>query len=157
MALFDGGPAVDRVRADGGAVVEQRRDGRLAVEVVAVQDHERAVEVLRGLLDGVGGAELLLLDGVGDGDAAVAVAEVLADGGGLVSDDEDEFVGAGRDRRVGRVGAQRPVGDRQHRLRDGLRQRAHPGPLTRGQDDCLHEGAVAAEGQKQPGCRPSRV
>jgi len=68
---------------------------------------------------------------------------VLADAVGFVTDHEHELRRAGVDRRVDRVGDERAIRDREHRLRDRLGERPHPRPLAGREDDCLHVSLIA--------------
>ena len=108
------------------------------VEVVAVQDRERSVDVLAGRVDGVGGPELFGLLDVLDRDAAVLRAEERPDLLPLVPHHENERVGAAGDRRVRDVRRDGPVDHREHRFRNPLADGPHASPLASRENHRLH-------------------
>jgi hypothetical protein len=87
----------------------------------------------------VPGAELFVLDGVGDIDLpVVAVAEVALDPFALVPDDEDDVL----DARVGDcfedVLEKRPIPDGDHRFRPRAGERSEAHPFPRRKNNCVH-------------------
>ena len=77
------------------------------------------------------------------GERLVVVEEVLLDALALVAEAEDEVVVAPRRVVLHDVPEDRPVADRDHRLRDPLRLLAHPHAETAAEDDDLHRYATS--------------
>jgi hypothetical protein len=118
-------------------------DSLRRVEVIAVENGERALQLIARRSDGVGRAPLLLLCDRRDRHAAVALPEVFADGVGLVPDDEQQLRRPGVDGDVSNVCDQGFPGDRQHRLGTRVRERTHPGAATCGENHSLHVRSIS--------------
>src|SRR6185436_4917266 len=137
---------VDRREDDRGARLPLAMQADDAGEVdlrqhVAVEDDDRFGQLVARVLDRAGRPERHGLDHVTDRDAEFrAVAEDLLDAPRLVIEAEDDFVDL-RDllQEIDLVVEERPVEDRNDRLRGVNRQRPESGSLSSGQEDCLHD------------------
>ena len=107
---------------------------------VAVEHDDRFAQRFAGVAHRAGRAERRRLDDVADGEAGVAaVAEDLLDPPRLVVQAEDDLVDLGHLlEQVELVVEERPVEDRDDRLRRVNRQRAQPRAFAPREQDRLH-------------------
>ena len=123
-------------RSRGG---EQILDEAPVDHVAPVQHDERILEVPAGLPDPVRRSQLLRLGDVGDvTPERLPVLEVGLDALPTIAHDEDEVPHAVLGQSLDDVLQERAVPQRDHDLRDRRREGAHPGALSRGEDDGLH-------------------
>ena len=130
----DRGPRAARaVPVDDGAQVDGGQH-------VAVEHHDRAVEVRCAEPDGAPGAQRLRLDRVADARAAsAAVADDALDGVRPVVEAQNDLVDLGQlPEQVDLVVQQRPVEDRHDRLGRVAGQRTQPRAESAGEQDGLH-------------------
>jgi hypothetical protein len=125
------------------ALLAVQRDHRREVDLrqhVAVEHDHRFAQRLAGIAHRAGGAERRRLDDVADREPAVAaVAEDLLDPPRLVIQAEDDFVDLGHLlEQVELIVKERPVEDRDDRLRCVNRQRAQPRAFSPREQYRLH-------------------